>query len=64
MNTGKKIPKLNTNPIAANHEIVAEKHTSQDHLPSCGKAIFSFENKHGICALFVASMHYATFPQR
>ena len=40
MNTGKKIPKLNTKPIAANHDIVADKQTSQDHLPSWRWAIF------------------------
>jgi len=31
MKTGKKIPKLNTNPIAAVQHIIAEKHTSDDH---------------------------------
>ena len=39
MNIGKKIPKLNTNPIAANQERVAEKQTSHDHLPSCIQAM-------------------------
>jgi len=31
MKTGKKIPKLNTNPTAAVQHIIAEKHTSDDH---------------------------------